>query len=185
MGSSQRSRIVVPTGRGTRQARSQKNSSRPTWMSPALRDAAIVAGTRVATTLFLLLLSGQLSDTTSGTLIARSAPPALSLYNASPSPLTSPAGPTPTPQVRHEDAASPSPAPSAAESETAPDDSTIQAAIDRKFQDSGDLGSYGLTVTISDGVVTVVGTVPSDEVKGKVERLIKSVKGVKRVDNQI
>lgn len=175
----------MPTGKGTRQARSQRNSSRPTWMSPALRDAAIVIGTMLATTLFLLLLSGQLSDTTSGNLIARSAPPALSLYSATPAAQASPAGPTPTPQFRHEEAASPSPTSSAAESEAAPDDSTIQAAIDRKFQDTGDLGSYGLTVTISDGSVTVVGTVPSDEVKSKVERLIKSVKGVKRVDNQI
>jgi len=157
-------------------------------MTPSLIDAAIVIGATLVTTLVLLLISGQLHDTTAGNLIARSAPPSPSSGAAQPSPEQSLLGPpTPSPQPSRF-AASPSPTPSAAESETATaviDDSTIQAAIDRKFQESGDFSSYGLTVTISGGTVTVVGTVPSEEVKEKIEKLLRNVKGVKRVENQI
>ena len=158
-------------------------------MTASLIDAAIVIGTTLATTLLLLLISGQLQDTTAGNLIARSAAPALEpIVTASPTPGQSLIGsPTPSPQTSRA-TASPTPSSTPAENEAATsvtDDATIQAAIEKKFQDNADLSSLGITVTISGGTVTMVGTVPSDEVKEKIEKLVRTVKGVKQVDSQI
>ena len=143
----------------------------------------------LASTLFLLLISGQLQDTTAGDLIARSAAPALEpIVTAQPTPPQSLIGPpTPSPQPSRS-AASPTPLSTPVKDEAATnitDDTTIQAAIDQKFQDNADLSSFGITLTVSGGTVTLVGTAPSDEVKGKIEKLVRTVKGVKLVDNQI
>ena len=158
-------------------------------MTASLIDAAILIGTTLATTLFLLLLSGQLYDTTAGNLIARSAAPAPEpIVTGQPTPEQSLLGSrTASPQPSRS-AASPTLSPAAAENETATsvtDDTTIQAALDKRFQDNTDLSLSGITATISNGTVTLVGTVPSDEVKEKIEKLVRTVKGVKHVDNQI
>jgi len=156
-------------------------------MTASLIDAAIVIGTTLATTLFLLLISGQIYDTTAGTLIARSAASAPeSKVTGQPTPDQSLLGhPTHSPPPSRS-AGSPTPSPAAAEEETSTsdtDDTKIQAALDKKFQDNADLS--GITATISGGTVTLVGTVPSDEAKEKIEKLVRTVKGVKHVDNQI
>ena len=76
----------------------------------------------------------------------------------------------------------------AAESPTpaaTPDDTAIQAAIDKKLGADDTLAALGITATVNEGKVILVGTAPSDELKAKVERLVRSVRGVKQVDNQI
>lgn len=154
-------------------------------MTGAFLDAAIVIGATLATTLLLLLISGQLHDTTAGSLIARSPAPALdTIVTGQPTPEQSLIGhPTPSPQASR---AAASPTPADLDNDTnVTDDTTIKAAIDKKLQDIAELLSYGLTITISRGTVTVVGTVPSDEVKEKIEKLVRAVKGVKQVDNQM
>jgi osmotically-inducible protein OsmY len=40
-------------------------------------------------------------------------------------------------------------------------------------------------VTVIEGKATVIGTVKSDSLKSQVERMIRSVRGVKEIDNQI
>jgi hypothetical protein len=188
MASPPRRRIVVPTARQPRRVVKKRQTNKPEWMSGALVDAAILIGTTLATTLLLLLISGQLHDTTAGTLIARSAAPALPLATAQPTPeQSSISHPLSSPQFSSSPA-SPRPTASTEENEATAnlsDDSTIQATIDSKLQDNADLSSFGLTVTISGGAVTMVGTVPSDEVKTKIEKLVRAVKGVKHIDNQI
>lgn len=66
-----------------------------------------------------------------------------------------------------------------------PDDSTIQAAIDKKFSDDPALSALGITATVANGKVTLIGTVHSTVDKNRVERVVRNVKGVKSVDNQI
>lgn len=151
-------------------------------MTPSLIDAAIVIGTIVLTTLFLLLISGQLHDTTAGNLIARSPAPALdTIVNTQPAPTQSVPGPaSPTPP-----ASRPTATPSSVEEISAADDTTIQAAVDKKIQDNPELSAYVLTIAVSDGKVTLDGTLPSRELKEKLEKLVKTVSGVKQVDNQV
>jgi hypothetical protein len=188
MGNKPRKKIVVATAR-PRRAMNTGRSTKPEWMTRAFLDAAIVIATTLATTLLLLLISGQLRDTTAGSLIARSAAPALDpVVTEQPAPeQSSISHPTPSPPANR---ATPSPTAPVADRENnattdVTDDTTIKAAIDKKLQDIAELSPYAITITISRGSVTVVGTVPSDEVKEKIEKLVRAVKGVKQIDNQV
>jgi len=64
-------------------------------------------------------------------------------------------------------------------------DSTIQAAVDKRLSDDPTLSALGITATVIDAKVTLIGTVKTQELKTQVERTVKAVKGVKSVDNQI
>src|SRR5678815_241753 len=64
-------------------------------------------------------------------------------------------------------------------------DSTIQSAVDKKISDDPEISTLGITASVIDGKATLIGTVKTEALKTQVERLVKSVKGVKSVDNQI
>jgi len=65
------------------------------------------------------------------------------------------------------------------------DDGNVQAAVDKKLSDDPTLSSLGITATVMSGKVTLMGMVKSDALKAQVERAVRSVKGVKSIDNQI
>jgi len=69
--------------------------------------------------------------------------------------------------------------------ESANIDSTIQAAIDKKLADDPEISTLGITATVLNGKVMLVGTVKTEELKTRIERMVKQIKGVKAVDNQI
>ena len=64
-------------------------------------------------------------------------------------------------------------------------DGSIQAAIDKKLADDPNLSSLGIIATVLDGKVTITGTVKSEALKSQIERAIRSISGVRQVDNQI
>jgi hypothetical protein len=64
-------------------------------------------------------------------------------------------------------------------------DSTIQTAVDKKLSDDPEISTLGITASVLDGKVMLLGTVKTEALKTQIERLVKSVKGVKSVDNQI
>ena len=64
-------------------------------------------------------------------------------------------------------------------------DGSIQAAIDKKLADDPNLSSLGIIATVLDGKVTITGTVKSEALKAQVERAVRSISGVRQVDNQI
>ena len=66
-----------------------------------------------------------------------------------------------------------------------PDDSTVQAAVDKKLSNDPNLSALGITATVLNGKVTLMGSVHSQAEKNQVERAVRNVKGVKSVDNQI
>jgi flagellar basal body-associated protein FliL len=68
---------------------------------------------------------------------------------------------------------------------TGPDDSTVQAAVDKKFSDDPKLSALGVTATVMNGKVTLMGSVQNAADKSLAERVVRNVKGVKLVDNQI
>ena len=76
------------------------------------------------------------------------------------------------------------PAPAGATS-TGPDDSTVQAAVDKKLSDDPALSALGITVTVMNGKATLLGAVHNNAEKNQVERAVRNVKGVKSIDNQI
>ena len=64
-------------------------------------------------------------------------------------------------------------------------DSTIQAAVDKKLSDDPELSQLGITASVVNGKVMLIGTVKTEALKTQIEKIVKQVKGVKTVDNQI
>src|SRR6266850_5792601 len=56
-----------------------------------------------------------------------------------------------------------------------PDDSTIQTAVDKKLNDDPQLASLGITTTVLNGKVTLIGLVHSQAEKNQVERAVRNV----------
>jgi len=65
------------------------------------------------------------------------------------------------------------------------DDASLQAKIDKAFADDPDVSAAVIDATVVNGRVRLSGTVSSDAVKQKAERLAYQVKGVLGVDNKI
>ena len=64
-------------------------------------------------------------------------------------------------------------------------DGAVQMAIDKTIGDDPTLSALGITATVLDGKVTLTGTVKSETLKSQLDKVIRSVKGVKQIDNQI
>ncbi|HZI62091.1 MAG TPA: BON domain-containing protein [Pyrinomonadaceae bacterium] len=64
-------------------------------------------------------------------------------------------------------------------------DSNIQLAIDKRLTEDPAFSSLGITASVINQKVMLVGTVKTEAVKADVERMVKQIKGVKIVDNQI
>jgi hypothetical protein len=64
-------------------------------------------------------------------------------------------------------------------------DSTVQAAVDKLLADDPEFSTLGITVSVIDGKAMLLGTVKTAELKSRIERAVKQVKGVKAIDNQI
>ena len=65
------------------------------------------------------------------------------------------------------------------------DDSAIQTEVDKRILDDPNLATLGVTVSVISGKATLIGTVKSETIKAQFERLVRAVRGVKDVDNQI
>lgn len=76
------------------------------------------------------------------------------------------------------------PASTGSSSAPATDDSALQLKIDKALEDDTELSAAGITATVINGRVSLTGTVNSDALKRKAERLV-TVKGVTGVDNHI
>ena len=66
-----------------------------------------------------------------------------------------------------------------------PDDAMIQSDIDRKMAEDEKLCALGVSFTVLNGKVTLLGTVASNDLKRMAESAVKKVKGVRSVDNKI
>ncbi len=64
-------------------------------------------------------------------------------------------------------------------------DSTIQAKIDKNLTDDPAFAGLAVTASVIDGKVTLLGTVKTEALKSQIERMVRQIKGVKAVDNQI
>jgi hypothetical protein len=65
------------------------------------------------------------------------------------------------------------------------DDASLQEKIDKAFADDPDISAANVDATVVNGRVKLVGTVGSEAVKQRAERLAYQVKGVLGVDNKI
>jgi len=101
-----------------------------------------------------------------------------------PSPKQSPA-PTPSPQLTPSPSARQSPEPTVETTVTIPDDASIQSQIEKILASDPVLSQLDVSTLVESGKVTLVGSVKSSDMKQRVERAVRSVKGVISVDNQL
>jgi hypothetical protein len=181
-----RSRVVVDTPTERREVVSSQTVRTPdrSGISAGMVGVLVVVAIALITMLVLFWMSSQPSDTGSvtaaqpTTVIQQPAPaqqppviiqqPAPVTTQPAPVIVTPPAGGTIAP------------------TEQPPNlDSAIQTQIDKRLTDDPTFSSLGITATVIDGKVTLLGTVKTDSIKADVERMVKQIKGVKSVDNQI
>ena len=172
---SNRSRIVVDASPRQRRppARGYRQPPRNTevWLAISLIVAGAVA------TFFALFLTSRPYDPMSASLAPQQTVPVGP--NISPSPKPS-ATTSPTPQT----ATSPS-LPSGETSPAVVDDATIQSEIDKRLASDSALANLDVSTLVENGKVTIVGSVKSSELKQRVAREIRALKGVISIDNQL
>ena len=168
-------RIVVETPSG----RSRRGSGRKAAPRPreSMVAVTVIAAATLATFLALFLTSRPY-DPMDSTIAPQQAVP------------QGPATPTPSPKP------SPTPAiqgpssgqvnePAGETKVAAVDDATIQAEIEKTIAGDSTLSTLDLSTIVEGGKVTLAGSVRSPDLKQRVEKAVRSVKGVVSVDNQL
>lgn len=166
-------------------------------VSTGVVAALVIGSVALVTLLFLFLMNRQSEGTAvSANVQTTSAPtplPQQPIIVQQPTPLPQQAPPIiieqpapttaqPAPVIIEQPApATTSPATTA----SGADDTAIQSQIDKRMAEDATLSTLGVTATVLDGKVTLIGTVDTAALKNQVERMVKGIKGVKSVDNQI
>lgn len=189
-----RSRVVVETPTARREVVRTETTRAPDrqGMSTGV-VAALVIGAVALTTILFLFLSNRNSDTTNANVRVATTQP--TPMQQQPVIIQQPAPQQQQPVVIQQPAqqqpvviTQAAPATSTDTTSARPrgtDDATVQINIDKRISDDPKFASLGVLATVSDGKVTLTGTVDTPELKRQVESLVKRVEGVRTVDNQI
>jgi BON domain len=180
-----RSRVVVETPNERREVVHSQSVRGDNGMSAGMVGVLVVVAIALITMLVLFWLSSQ--PATDNANLAAQQPPTVIQQPA-------PAAQQPPVIIQQPAPATTQPAPiivnppaggSTATTESVNMDSTIQAAVDKRLLDDPELSTLGITASVINGKVLLVGTVKTEALKGQVERVVKQIQGVKSVDNQI
>jgi len=180
-----RSRVVVETPTERREVVHSQSVRDNSGISAGMVGVLVVVAIALITMLVLFWISSQ--PATDNANIAATQPPQTTVVQQ-PAPAQQP------PVIIQQPAPATQPAPivvtppaggTTAPAESVNMDSTIQSAVDKKISDDPEISTLGITASVIDGKATLIGTVKTAALKTQVERLVKSVKGVKSVDNQI
>jgi hypothetical protein len=195
-----RSRVVIETPTARREVVQTVTARAPErrGVSTGVVAALVIGAVALVTILFLFILNRQNTGTEVNANVSTAATPLpqqpVIIQQPTPQQQTpiiiQQPGTTTTsqPPIIIEQPAPVTTAPATTTTTTKPsgtDDSAIQSAIDKKMAEDATLSTVGVTVTVLDGKATLIGTVDTQALKTQVERLVKSVKGVRTVDSQI
>jgi BON domain len=182
-----RSRVVVETPNERREVVQSQAVRTPdrSGISAGMVGVLVVVAIALITMLVLFWMSSQPTTDTSTTaatqpttVVQQPAPvqqPPVIIQQ--PAPVTQPAPIVVTPPAGGTTATT--------ETQSANHDSSIQSAIDKRLMDDPTFSKLGITATVLDGKVTLLGTVKTQALKDDIEHMVRQVKGVKSVDNQI
>jgi hypothetical protein len=180
-----RSRVVVETPTERREVVHSQSVRDNSGISAGMVGVLVVVAIALITMLVLFWMNTQpttdetaaLPTQTQPTTVIQQPAPAQQppVIIQQPAPATQPIIVTPP--------AGGSTAPSTADSVSM--DSAIQTAIDKRLTEDPAFSSLGITASVINGKVMLIGTVKTESVKADVERMVKQFKGVKEVDNQI
>ena len=181
-----RDRVVVETPNSRREVVHSQSVRTPegSGISAGMVGVLVVVAIALITMLVLFYMNSQQqpTDQTVATQQQQPPPPTVIQQPAQqppviiqqPAPATQPAPIVVTPPA------------GGAATESAPNiDSTVQAAIDKALTDDPTFTNLGITATVLDGKVTLLGTVKTEDLKNQAERMVRKIKGVKSIDNQI
>jgi hypothetical protein len=186
-----RNRVVVETPNERREVVSSQTVRTPdnSGISAGMVGVLVVVAIALITMLVLFWMSSQ--PTTDNANLAAQQPTTVVQQPApaqqppviiqQPAPATQPAPVIVTPPA----GGSTSSSASTTTAETVNMDSTIQDAVDKRLADDPDLSTLGITASVLNGKVMLMGTVKTEALKAQAEKVVKQVKGVKSVDNQI
>lgn len=182
---SRKSRVVVETPTARREVTQTEAVRGPerSGISGATVGVIVVLAVALVTILVLLLMSGQSTDTANDSLAAQqTAPPQTTIVQPAQQqpPVIIQQAPPPTQQAPIIVTA-----PTGGSTSSGSDDAAIQAEIDKKIVDDPVFSTLGVTVSFGNGKATILGTVKSDSLKMEIERMVRAVRGVKEIDNQI
>src|SRR5258706_9136559 len=179
-------RVVVETPNARREVVHSESTNYPerSGMSGAALAAIVVGVIALAAIIILFVMNQQQNDANANvaqtppqtTIVQQPAQQPPNVVVQQPAPVTQPA-----PVIIN---GQPAPATSGGTT-SGPDDGSIQAAIDKKLSNDPTLSTLGVTATVLNGKVTLMGMVKTEALKSQVERAVRNVKGVKSVDNQI
>ncbi|HEX7773815.1 MAG TPA: BON domain-containing protein [Pyrinomonadaceae bacterium] len=183
-----RSRVVVETPSERREVVHSQSVRTPdnSGISAGMVGVLVVVAIALITMLVLFWLSSQ--PTTDNTTLTAQQPVPTTTVVQQPAPVQQP------PVIIQQPAPATQPAPivvtppaggSTMPAESVNMDSTIQTAVDKRISDDPEISTLGITASVLNGKVMLVGTVKTEELKTRIERMVKQVKGVKEVDNQI
>ena len=181
-----KSRVVVETPNERREVVHSQSVRTPdnSGISAGMVGVLVVVAIALITMLVLFWLSSQ--PTTDNANLTAQQPPTTVVQQ--PAPVQQP------PVIIQQPAPATQPAPivvtppaggSTMPAESVNIDSTIQTAVDKRIADDPEISTLGITATVLNGKVMLVGTVKTEELKTRIERMVKQIKGVKEVDNQI
>jgi len=184
-----RSRVVVETPTERREVVHSQSVRDNSGISAGMVGVLVVVAIALITMLVLFWISSQPATTDNANLTAQQQQPPTIIQQPAPAqqppviiqqpaPATQPAPIVVTPPAGGTTAPT-------APAESVNMDSTIQSAIDKKLSDDQEISALGITASVLNGKVMLMGTVKTEEMKTRIERLVKQVKGVKEVDNQI
>lgn len=181
-----RSRVVVETPNERREVVHSQSVRDNSGISAGMVGVLVVVAIALITMLVLFWLSSQPAPE-----------PTVTTAQQPPTVIQQPAPVQQPPVIIQQPAPATQPAPivvtppaGGATSSTMPTesvnmDSTIQTAVDKKLADDPEISALGITASVLDGKVMLLGTVKTEEMKTRIAQMVKQVKGVKAVDNQI
>ena len=180
-----RSRVVVDTPNERREVVHSQTVRDNSGISAGMVGVLVVVAIALLTMLVLFWMNNQsttdetaLAPTQQPTVIQQPAPaqqPPVIIQQ--PAPATQPAPIIVTPPAGGST--------SSATTESINLDSSIQVAVDKRLTEDPAFSSLGITASVINQKVMLVGTVKTEALKADLERMVKQIRGVKSVDNQI
>ncbi len=182
-------RVVVETPNARREVVHSESTNYPerSGMSGAALAAIVVGVIALAAIIILFVMNQQ--QTNANANVAQTPPQTTIVQQPAQQPpnvvVQQPAPATQAAPVIINGAPAPATSGGTTTTSSGPDDGSIQAAIDQKLTNDPTLSTLGVTATVLNGKVTLMGMVKTEALKSQAERAVRNVKGVKAVDNQI
>jgi osmotically-inducible protein OsmY len=185
-------RIVVDTPNGRREeihSEARNYPERSGGVSGAALAAIVVGVIALAAIIILFVMNQQQNAVNANTTAQQQQPPQTIIQQPAqqqqpPVIVQQPAPATQAPVIINGQPSTSS-GTTSAPTTSGSDDSSVQTAVDKKLNDDPGLSSLGITATVVNGKVTLLGMVHNQAEKSQVERAVRQVKGVKSIDNQI